>query len=161
MESAFLLLGSNLGDRLANLQEARLHISRTLGTIITASSVYKTAAWGKENQPEFYNQAIELHANIDAHTALLHIHQIERSMGRVRKEHWGSRLIDIDILLWNTLMIKESKLTIPHVQLPNRRFALVPLEELAPDFIHPALKKSIRQLLVECSDTLAVTKLEL
>jgi len=161
MSSFFLLLGSNLGERLANLQEARLQISRSVGKIITVSSVYKTAAWGNVNQPDFYNQAIEFEPWLDPHATLLKINEIEKSMGRVREERWGSRLIDIDILIWSQQVVHNPDLIIPHAQLQSRRFALVPLVELAPDFIHPVLKKSLSQLLAECPDTLAVTQLEL
>ena len=161
MGSSFLLLGSNLGERLINLQKARQQISRTLGKIITVSSVYKTAAWGNTDQPDFYNQVVEIVPTGDVHSALSAIHQVEQLMGRVRQEKWGSRLIDIDILLWDMLVIHEPNLIIPHAQLANRRFALVPLAELAPDRIHPVLKKTIRQLLAECPDSLDVIKLEL
>lgn len=161
MGSFFFLLGSNLGDRLANLQEAQLQISRAVGRIITASSTYKTAAWGNVNQPEFYNQAIEFEPLDDPHATLLKIQEIEKTMGRVREERWGSRLIDIDILIWDQEIVQNPDLIIPHAQLQHRRFALVPLVELAPDFVHPVLKKSFRQLLAECTDTLAVTKIEL
>lgn len=161
MGSVFLLLGSNKGERLTNLLEARQQISRQLGTIITASGVYQTAAWGHTAQPDFYNQAIELELFVKPHETLLHLLEIEKKMGRVRNEKWGSRLIDIDILLWGTDQINLPDLIIPHPHLPERRFALVPLAEIAPQTLHPLLKKNIIQLLSECKDTLRVSRVDL
>lgn len=161
MDSVFLLLGSNLGDRITTLAEARSHISRQAGKIITQSSVYKTAAWGNTDQPEFYNQCVEIQSFRGSLETLTTILNIEKIMGRVREVKWGSRLIDIDILLWGNEMIDQPILTAPHPQLQHRRFALTALAEIAPEFAHPVLHKSIRQLLEECTDHLAVEKLSL
>lgn len=159
MVSVFLLLGSNLGDPIANLAEARLHISRQAGEIITLSSVYKTAAWGNPDQPDFYNQAIEIQTVKNPQELLTLLLSIESSMGRIRDVKWGSRLIDIDILFWEQEVIHESNLRVPHPQLQDRRFVLTPLAEIASELKHPTLKKSITELLHECIDTLAVEKL--
>lgn len=161
MDSVFLLLGSNLGDRIATLAEARLHISRQAGKIITQSSVYKTAAWGNTDQPEFYNQCIEIQPFRGSLETLDTVLKIEKLMGRVREIKWGSRLIDIDILLWGNDIIDHPTLTVPHPQLQHRRFALTALAEIAPEFAHPVLHKSILQLLKDCTDHLAVEKLDL
>lgn len=161
MGSVFLLLGSNLGDRLANLQEARQQISRQSGKIVTVSGVYQTAAWGAENQPDFYNQAVEIEAFVSPEKTLQSLLAIEKTMGRVRKVKWGARLIDIDILLWGNSLIDSPNLMIPHPHLPARRFALAPLAELAPQAVHPLLGKTILQLLHECTDALDVTRIDL
>lgn len=161
MGSVFLLLGSNLGERLANLHEARQQISRQIGKIVTASATYRTAAWGDKAQPDFYNQAVQIDPFTKPQETLLMLLEIEKKMGRVRIEKWGSRIIDIDILLWGNDQLDLPDLVIPHPQLPNRKFALVPLAEIAPQTVHPVLKKTICQLLTECTDTLAVSKVDL
>jgi len=152
----FLLLGTNLGDRLSNLEEA---ITR-IGSVTRRSSVYETGAWGKTEQPEFLNQVIEIKSDLDPRELLLKILDIEIAMGRVRVEKWGTRLIDIDILFYRNEIIDEAELKIPHPQIQNRRFTLEPLNELAPDLEHPILKKTIRQLLDECNDPLPVKRLQ-
>ena len=161
MGSVFLLLGSNLGERHANLLEAQQHISRRAGKIVTTSSIYRTAAWGVESQPDFYNQAIEIEPFATPHETLGMLLEAEKKMGRVRKERWGSRLIDIDILLWGNDRIELPDLTIPHAQLPYRKFALGPLAEIAPQTVHPLLNKTILELLADCTDTLRVSRVAL
>lgn len=161
MGSVFLLLGSNLNERYANLLEARQEISREAGKIITASRVYQTSAWGNENQPDFYNQALEIEPFTGPHETLHSLLAIEKKMGRVRNGKWESRLIDIDILLWDGEIIQLPDLIVPHPHLHQRKFVLIPLAELAPDMIHPVLKKSIRQLRDECPDPLAVGPVDL
>lgn len=155
----YILLGSNLGDRQENLDRARLEISRNMGPIITASSLYKTAAWGNTDQPDFYNQVISIHSSHDPMKLLSGIQLIEQKMGRIRKEKWGPRIIDIDILFYGNLVSSSEELTIPHPGIPNRKFTLLPLAEIAPDFIHPILKKSILEMLEACQDDLPVEKL--
>ena len=154
-----ILLGSNLGDRQENLDRARQEISRFVGQIITTSSVYKTAAWGNTQQPDFYNQVIEIRSSHDPHKLILATQKIELTMGRTRKEKWGPRLIDIDLLFYGDSIVSKENLTVPHPEIPNRRFTLLPLAEVAPDFIHPLLKKSVLQLLADCKDDLPVEKI--
>jgi len=155
----FILLGSNLGDRQENLDRARHEISRSVGEIITTSSIYKTAAWGNTNQPDFYNQVIEIRSTLDPDKLFLETQLIEQKMGRVRKEKWSPRIIDIDILFFGDLIIETENLTIPHREIPNRKFTLLPLAEVTPDFIHPVLKKSVLQMLAACTDELPVAKI--
>jgi 2-amino-4-hydroxy-6-hydroxymethyldihydropteridine diphosphokinase len=152
----FLLLGTNLGDRKKNLTVARNTIELQVGSIIKASSIYETKAWGKTDQPDFLNQALEVETQWSPKGVLQEILAIEQSLGRKRKEKWRERVIDIDILLYENEIITSHDLTIPHPQLPNRRFALVPLAEIAGDRLHPLLRISIDDLLKQCPDTLQV-----
>ena len=154
-----ILLGSNLGDRQENLDQARQEISRFVGEIITTSSIYKTAAWGNTQQPDFYNQVIEIRSPHDPHQLILATQKIEQTMGRIRKEKWGPRIIDIDMLFYGDSIISNENLTIPHPEISNRRFTLLPLAEVAPDFMHPVLKKNVHQLLKACKDNLPVEKI--
>lgn len=158
MNTAYLLTGGNLGEREQNLAKARELITRDCGTIITPSSLYETAAWGNTDQPSFLNQALELQTSLTALQLIRKILKIEKQMGRVRKEKYGPRIIDIDILLFNNEKHNYPFLKIPHPEMQNRRFALLPLAEIAPGIIHPVLNKTVTGLLDACSDELPVKK---
>lgn len=160
MNKVYLLIGGNMGNRKKQLQKAAIKIGEACGTITLLSHFYETAAWGKTNQPSFFNQAITLNTLLPPNDLLHAILHIETSMGRHRVEKFGPRIIDIDILLFNDEIIDHPNLKIPHPELPNRRFALEPLSEIAPGVIHPVFKKSILCLLEECTDALEVRKLE-
>lgn len=152
----FLLLGTNLGDKAQNLTTAIELIGKYVGTIRRQSSVYQTAAWGKTDQPAFFNQALEVETLL-APIALLQATQlIETKMGRQRKERWGERVIDIDILLFEDIRVGTPALDIPHPELINRRFALVPLNEIAGSHVHPVYGQTISTLLHQCQDKLPV-----
>ena len=153
----FLLLGTNLGDRKKNLTVARNGIEAAVGSIIKISSIYQTAAWGKTDQPEFLNQALGVETLLSPYTLLDEVLKIEIDMGRRREEKWGERIIDIDILLYEDQMVNSHRLTIPHLELQNRRFALVPLTEIAATVTHPVFQKTIQELLELCPDELRVT----
>ncbi len=155
----FILLGSNLGNKQANLSIARQEISRLAGKIVTASSIYKTDPWGNNQQPAFYNQVLELSSSLEAVALLSQVLDIEKKLGRIRKNRWEARAIDIDILFFGSSIIQVDNLTVPHPEIPNRKFTLLPLIEIAPDFIHPASGKTVSQLLIECEDKLRVEKL--
>ena len=159
MANVFLLLGSNLGDKIDHLTEARQQISRLIGPIITASCVYKTAAWGKGNQEDFLNQVVLVTTEKMPYEVLKFIQGIEKKAGRIRIEKWGSRTLDIDILLWDDKVVANPDLQIPHPGIPDRRFTLAPLAEIAPLVVHPILQKTINKLLEDCTDTLPVEKL--
>ncbi len=130
-----------------------------LGIISRRSSLYQTASWGKHDQPDFINQIIELKTSLEPKDLLSGILGIEADFGRKRIEKWGSRTIDIDILLYDDQIVNEPELIIPHPYLAFRRFCLMPLCEIAPEFIHPVLKKNIQELLFELSDDLLVKRL--
>ena len=158
MNTAYLLIGGNLGNRSAYLQKAVELIQQTCGNIVHSSAIYETAAWGFIDQPSFYNQALALETTLSP-TALMHqLLEIEEQMGRIRADKMGPRVIDLDILLIDGLIISSDLLTLPHPSLPLRRFALLPLYEIAPDIIHPVLQRSVSKLLEECTDELDVQK---
>ncbi|WP_233509394.1 2-amino-4-hydroxy-6-hydroxymethyldihydropteridine diphosphokinase [Pedobacter chinensis] len=157
---AYLLLGGNLGDRERNLQEAIHLIEDKIGEICTVSSVYETAAWGKTDQPAFLNQALTVKTRLTALEVLENALEIERLLGRIRKDKWGERLIDIDIILFGDEIIDiENKLQVPHPQMQNRRFVMMPLAEIAPNVIHPLLGKTISSIEENITDNLNVKKL--
>jgi 2-amino-4-hydroxy-6-hydroxymethyldihydropteridine diphosphokinase len=160
METVYLLLGSNLGDRQAHLRMCLTRLP-AIGKVVAASSVYETKAWGKQDQPDFLNQVVSVETTLSPKKTLILILEIEISLGRARQEQWGSRIIDIDILLFGSQIIDTEKLKVPHPHLPERRFALIPLAEIASDFLHPMLNKSIQTLLVNCADPLEVKKFQL
>ncbi|MFM7672519.1 MAG: 2-amino-4-hydroxy-6-hydroxymethyldihydropteridine diphosphokinase [Bacteroidota bacterium] len=160
MSQAYLLLGSNQGDRTQYLSLAIRAIGN-LGTITKCSAHYSTQAWGLTEQPAFLNQALQLNTSLQPTELLDAILAIEKELGRERKQRYGPRTIDIDILLYEQLTVVSDRLTIPHPELPRRRFALVALEEIAAEVIHPELKLSIRDLLTQCADPLEVDKLVL
>jgi 2-amino-4-hydroxy-6-hydroxymethyldihydropteridine diphosphokinase len=159
MHTAYLLTGGNLGDRFANLQRSIELIEAQCGDIIAISSVYETAAWGVTDQPPFLNQVIVLNTEHSAASLMKALLQIETEMGRIRQEKMGPRIIDIDILLIDDLQLQSVDLIIPHPALHLRRFALAPLAEVAATKVHPLKNKTIAELLTDCPDTLAVTKI--
>ncbi len=159
MNKAFLLIGGNQGDRRFYTDQAMLNIERYCGKIVRRSSLYETAAWGKTDQPAFFNRALQIETALDAHALMAAVLQVEESLGRKRTVKYGPRTIDIDILFFNEAIIDEPALRIPHPELPNRRFVLAPMDEIAPGLIHPVLHKTIHRLLLECPDPLDVKKI--
>ena len=158
MNTAYLLTGGNLGNRQQFLQDAAASIGSTCGRISRLSSIYETAAWGKTDQPSFLNQALEMETALEPDALMKELLVIEEKLGRRRTEKYGSRTIDIDILLFNDAIIDLPGLCIPHPRMAERRFVLLPLSEIAPDKIHPVHKLPIVRLLADCQDPLAVKK---
>lgn len=161
MNEVYLCLGGNLGNCLANLNRACALIADKVEEVEQLSSVYQSQAWGMNNAPDFYNQVIKVKTNFSAQELLPVLLEIEKNMGRERRESttYQSRLIDIDILFFNKKIIETNTLHIPHPRLHLRKFVLEPLNEIASDFMHPVLNKTISALLHECADSGEVKKL--
>ena len=159
MRTAYLLIGGNLGNRKENLSKAVSLINEQCGPLTGSSSIYETEAWGNTDQPSFLNQALEISTSLNARQLMRKVLKIEEEMGRVRKEKLGPRIIDIDILLFENEIHDLRFLKIPHPEMQNRRFVLVPLAEINSTLQHPVLKKSIAELLEECPDNLEVKKI--
>lgn len=153
----FLLLGSNLGLP-ATLAEAVERIEQATGWVVARSSLYRSAAWGMEDQPDFLNQVLEIDSPHSPEDLLKILLAIEEKMGRTRAMKWGPRLIDIDLLFYKSEIRNNSFLQLPHPGIPHRRFTLLPLSEIAGEFIHPVLNKTVNTLLAECEDTLRVER---
>lgn len=149
MARVFFSIGSNLGNREENCLKA-VEALRAEGIIIKkVSSLYHTRAWGYEDQPDFVNLAVEAETDMPAEEILRRIKHIERALGRVETFRWGPRVVDIDILFYDNLVMDTVDLTVPHPYIPERDFVLLPMAEIAPDFLHPVLKKDIKTLLRE------------
>jgi 2-amino-4-hydroxy-6-hydroxymethyldihydropteridine diphosphokinase len=153
--STILHLGSNVGDRYSHLAKAR-ELLAELGTLVQVSSIYETEPWGNKDQPWFLNQAVELLTDL-APDALLHsINEIELLVGRERKEKWGPRALDIDIIFFGDLCVKSETLTVPHPSAHERAFVLIPLLDICPERIHPMLLLSVWKLYDLCNDSTEV-----
>jgi len=158
--TAYLLLGGNLGDREANLKRAIELLNDKIGKVIAISSLYETAAWGKTDQPAFLNQAVALQTSLSALAVLDLALSIEQELGRVRKDKWGERLIDIDLILFGDQVINiPDKLQVPHPHMQHRKFVMEPLAEIAPEVLHPVLGETILSICRNLSDPLEVKRL--
>jgi 2-amino-4-hydroxy-6-hydroxymethyldihydropteridine diphosphokinase len=156
--TAYLSLGSNLGDRLANLQAAVLAFSK-FATIAAASPVYETDPVGYTEQDEFYNAVIRISTELDAVMLFHKLKDVERQLGRPAVyQRWHPRVIDLDILFYDDLILETAILTIPHREMANRKFVLVPLLDLG-DVVHPKLRQPVSKLLAACPDTTQIQKL--
>jgi 2-amino-4-hydroxy-6-hydroxymethyldihydropteridine diphosphokinase len=158
MNRIYLLLGSNIGNSKVSLAKAITQIEKKIGALSRQSGLYSTTAWGNIKQPDFLNQVIIIETKLTPLQTMHTILAIEKKMGRIRTVKNAPRIIDIDILFFNKEIIDEPGLIVPHPQIQNRRFVLVPLNQLSPNLKHPALKKTIHQLLMHCPDTLNVKK---
>lgn len=150
-----ILLGSNLGDRLANLKQAIASIA-SFSTILQQSNIYQTAAWGNTNQADFLNQAIEIQTHQSAENLMQALLAIESQMGRVRLQKWEPRIIDLDIIFYESAIHNSDFIQIPHPEMQKRAFVLKPLLDIIPNFEHPILKQTITQLWEKCPDQLEV-----
>lgn len=160
MNEVFVLLGGNVGDKSKIFIETRKLIGERIGLITKLSSVYVTESWGFESEL-FWNQAIIIASTLNPHEILHQAQAIEKEMGRTRESgHYESRIIDIDLLFYNDLQLKTPDLTIPHPKMGERKFVLIPLNEIAPDKLHPGLGLKVREMLQICPDTLLVERID-
>jgi 2-amino-4-hydroxy-6-hydroxymethyldihydropteridine diphosphokinase len=160
MSIAYLLSGSNQGDRSRNLINAISYINKLAGELIECSPLFESPAWGFDHPTPFLNQALKLKTSLDPEALLQTLLLIEIKCGRVRNNNgqYAARTLDIDILFYDDSIIETEGLEIPHPRVHLRRFALIPLSAIAPQLIHPGLGKSVQDLLLECPDKSIVRK---
>ena len=160
MIKLYVLLGGNLGDKKQLFEHTTRLLGERVGRITRQSAIYETEPWGFESSDLFWNQVLEITTNLSAEEVLEQTQQTEIELGRIRKTNqYDSRTIDIDILFYGDQIISLENLSIPHPRIQDRKFALVPLNEIAPELIHPVFQKSIGQLLLDCSDDLKVERI--
>lgn len=152
MHIVYLILGSNLGDRNAILNKAVFLINSRIGEVILKSKIYETAPWGGVEQPAYLNQVLMVKTTLSPETTLKDVLEIEKDLGRERIVKWGARSLDIDILFYDEIIINTDDLKIPHPFIHLRKFVLVPLVEIAPNFVHPLFKTTNEHLLEELVD---------
>lgn len=159
MNKVYLLLGGNLGNKKANLLMACDYILASIGSIVKQSSIYETAPWGFNHDSSFLNQVLLVETDKQPHELLDELLSIEKLMGRTREnESYSARTIDLDILFFNEEVINTKNLTIPHPRIHERNFVLMPLNEIAKEYVHPVFKEKVNTLLKDCSDKLSVVK---
>jgi 2-amino-4-hydroxy-6-hydroxymethyldihydropteridine diphosphokinase len=162
MYQVFLGIGGNIGNKRLNFEKVHFWVEEELGKILCESSVYETVPWGFSSDENFWNQVFLIETELQPEEILVKINRIEKVFGRKRESgKYTSREMDIDILYYEDLAVETEKLVIPHPHLSNRMFVLAPLAEIAPEFLHPVLKKTNRQLLEACTDESEIKKVEL
>lgn len=161
MKGIFLLLGTNQGDKLANLQRAKDILEAYEMSVIDYSSIYESAPWGVEDQDWFLNMVLRINTIHGPENLLKICFKVETQMGRTRFKRWGERIIDIDILYYDNYSIESPELAIPHPAIQVRRFTLMPMSEIAPNEKHPLLNLSQAELLDICPDNLECKKTSL
>jgi 2-amino-4-hydroxy-6-hydroxymethyldihydropteridine diphosphokinase len=147
MNKVYLAFGSNIGESMKTIEMAFALLEQNQMKITKRSSIYETEPYGYKDQPNFVNGAVEIETELCCREVLKSILDIELKLGRVRTIHWGPRVIDLDIILYNNEIYCEEDLIVPHPDMQNRDFVLKPMNDLCPDFIHPILKKSMKEML--------------
>lgn len=162
MQTVYLGLGSNKGERISYIEKAIEEISGLPETkIFVRSGIYETEPWGNIEQEDYLNSVIGIQTQLNAEDLLKELKSIEKHIGRKENKKWSEREIDIDLLFYGNEIIDKDHMKVPHGQIENRRFVLVPMNEIAPGFMHPVFKKSISQLLEDTTDILKVFKYKL
>ncbi|MHA8077093.1 2-amino-4-hydroxy-6-hydroxymethyldihydropteridine diphosphokinase [Aquirufa sp. TARAVU-A1A] len=156
----FLSLGGNLGNTQEIFEACYPLIENKVGSILQQSSLYRTAAWGQQDQADFVNQVLLVKTELLPEAILEAIQAIEKDFGRERKVTWGPRTLDLDILFVDQQIIQTANLQVPHPHIQDRKFILIPMQEIAADYEHPVLNKSIAKLLLETKDSSAVTLIQ-
>jgi len=157
---AFIAIGSNLGDRIANVKKAVLRAADEVkATLVFMSSFYETEPWGIKEQGPFVNAVMGVETELPPAALLAHLKSVEAGMGRQKAERWGPRVIDLDIIFYGGLVMDEKGLTIPHPSAHERAFVMVPLAEIAPDFIHPVIGRSAAEI-AKSLDSSGIRKME-
>lgn len=156
MTRIVILLGTNLDNRLINLQKAELEIGHRVGAVFQRSKIYQTAPWGNLEQEDFLNQILIIESNKNPHEVLSLLLTIELEMGRVRNQQYEPRIIDLDIIYFGDEIIETKDLIVPHPFIQDRRFTLVPLVELIPNLVHPVFKRTNYELLLQTTDDSSV-----
>jgi len=157
--SVFLGLGSNQGEKIKNCEQAIEEILKLGGGfLLSRSSWYYSEPWGKEDQDWFINGVIKIRTELSPDQLLMKFKEIEKRLGRENREKWGPRVIDIDILFYDDLFLESPEMGIPHPRISERNFVLIPFAEIAPQFVHPVLKKTIKELLDTSPDQKKVVK---
>ncbi len=160
MNEVFILLGGNLEDKSKIFEETRKLIGERIGLVTKQSSVYVTEPWGFESEL-FWNQALIAKTTLNPHEILYQTQTIEKMMGRVKKsDQYEARVMDIDLLFYNDLILNTSDLTLPHPKIGDRKFVLIPLNEIAPDKCHPVTGLKVQEMLWLCSDQLKVDQID-
>lgn len=157
--SIYLALGTNVGNKEENLKEAIKRLSEGGIEVVGESPIYKTPPYGPVEQDWFLNQVVEVQTELDADELFEAMQIIEKEMGREKEVRWGPRLIDLDIIFYNDLVLHEKNLTIPHADMQNRKFVLQPMCDLNPKFLHPVFEKRMEELLENCNDEGVIEKI--
>ncbi len=156
----YLCIGGNLGEREANLEEAGDFIDFNLGDVVATSGIYESEPWGMTDVPSFLNQVVQIRSELSNEELMQEIQELEEFFGRERSaQGYVSREMDVDILFIDQEIIETDTLRVPHPRMAERRFVLTPMAEIAPELIHPELKKNIQELLASCADKGQVTRL--
>ena len=162
MSMLFLLLGGNMGDKQAVFSLAGKMAEARVGKLVNKSAIYETEPWGFDSKDLFWNQVLQLETTLAPDEVLKETQKIEHELGRTRHDkQYSSRIIDLDLLFYDGLIVNTDNLQIPHPRIGERRFVLIPLAEIAPEFVHPKAQKSVSTLLAECPDRLLVKRLSL
>lgn len=160
MKKIYLLLGSNIGNRIKNIDKAKQLIESKIGKISKQSNLYETEPWGEKEQEDFLNQAIEVESKLKPKALMKQIAELEQLIGREETYKWGPREIDIDVLFYGDEMISEVDITIPHPFIHERLFTLIPLKDICPQKVHPIFGATVTELIDMCEDVCEVHEYE-